>query len=150
MKKYWPVHSGQLSHSRRTCNFCGRKRLQLFRCDYISWRESSFSKTNHFFEKKIFRENHLWGTSAAFFEKIVLLENIFYHTSSDAVLPADFEYHLSFALRCYFKGKKQGFWGSKTGLLGTTNSVHIGKCYSLLYSALYPTWMKIRWKFDIN
>ena len=68
-----------------------------------------------FFWKKIFRENHLWRTSAAFFEKIVLLENIFYHTSSDAVLPADFEYHLSFALRCYFKGKTMDFGGKKQG-----------------------------------
>ena len=66
-------------------------------------------------KKNLFHENHLWGTPAAFFEKIALLENIFYHTSSDSVLPSDFEYHLSFAIRCYFKGKNRDFWGKKQG-----------------------------------
>jgi hypothetical protein len=67
--------------------------------------ETIFKKMNYFFQKKIFHENHLWGTPAKFFEKIVFLKNIFCHTSSDAVSRADFEYHLSFALRCFFKGK---------------------------------------------
>jgi len=88
-----------------------------FSClDVIIYHEGSHRLAKQtIFLKKIFRENHLWGTSAAFFEKIVLLENIFYHTSSDAVLPADFEYHLSFALRCYFKGKNRDFGGKKQG-----------------------------------
>jgi hypothetical protein len=93
------------------------------------------SKINHFFEKKNFCENHLWGTSAAFFEKIVLSESIFYHTSSDAVLLADFKYHLSFALRCYFKGKTRDF-GGKNRVFGNHE---LSPHWQMLFAALLST-----------
>jgi hypothetical protein len=83
-------------------------------------------------KKKYFGENHLRGTPATFFEKIVLLENIFCHTSSDAVSRADFEYHLSFALSCYFKGKKKDLAVKKQGFQGPTNSVQVAKRYLAL------------------
>jgi hypothetical protein len=68
--------------------------------------KTTFKKINHFFERKKFPRKSSMGTLATFFEKIVLLENVFCHTSFDAVSRADFEYHLSVALSFYFKGKK--------------------------------------------
>jgi hypothetical protein len=62
--------------------------------------------------EKNFRENHLWGTLAKFFEKLFLLENVLCGTPFDAVLRADYENRLGLSLRCSL-GTKKGIWGQK-------------------------------------
>jgi hypothetical protein len=74
-------------------------------------------KINHFFGKKFFHKNHLWGALAKFFEKILLLENALCGTPFDAVLRADYEYRLGLPLRCYFKDKKKLFGIKNRGVL---------------------------------
>ena len=50
-----------------------------------------------FFEKKVFVQKKPVGNPSHISQKNFLLENISFCTPFDAVLPADSEYHLSFA-----------------------------------------------------
>jgi hypothetical protein len=67
--RVWVRHSRQLSHSRRTCNFCRRKWVLVARKWLYIIKGTIFKKLNHFFENKYFGENHVRGNPATFFRK---------------------------------------------------------------------------------